>query len=90
MLDADEQARGMMDELQRLQQDLLQKQQLGTLTQKEIDGYRGLQRQVQSNTLILAYFEAQHHAQALLPGVNLEISQVLGFDFSRLATAAAC
>ena len=86
-VDANEQARGMMGELQQLQQELLQKQQAGTLRQEEIDGYRRLQREVQSNAIILAYFETQRQAQAFLPEVNLEISQVLGFDFSHLATA---
>ena len=86
-LDANKRARSMMVELQQVQQNLLQKQQTGALTQGEIDGYRRLQREVQNNAIILAYFEAQRQAQAFLPRVNVEISQVLGFDFSRLATA---
>ena len=87
-LDANEQARTLMSELQELQQDLLQKQQTGTLTQEEIDEYRRLQREVQDNAVIGAYLETQRQAQAFLPQINAEISQALGFDFSRLATAA--
>ena len=86
-LDANEQARSMMEELQQLQDTLLQKQQMGTLTQGEIDGYRRLQRKVQDNAIIGAYLLAQGEAQAFLPQINAEISQALGFDFSRLATA---
>lgn len=86
-LDANERARSMMVELQQVQQNLLQKQQTGALTQEEIDGYRRLQWAVQDNGIIQAYFEAQRQAQAFLPQVNVEISQMLGFDFSRLATA---
>jgi cell fate (sporulation/competence/biofilm development) regulator YlbF (YheA/YmcA/DUF963 family) len=89
-LEADEPARSMMAELQQLQDTLLQKQQMGTLTQGEIDAYRGLQRKVQDNPIIQAYFEAQRQAQAFLPQVNMEISQMLGFDFNRLAGAAGC
>ena len=89
-LDANEQASNLMSELQQLQQDLLQKQQMGTLKQEEIDGYRRLQRQVQDNPIAQAYFLAQRQAQAFLPEVNAEISQMLGFDFSRLAAAAGC
>jgi len=86
-LDGNERARSMMVELQQAQQNLLQKQQEGILTQTEIDGYRRLQREVQRDATIQSYFDAQRQAQAFLPEVNVEISQMLGFDFSRLAAA---
>ena len=88
-LDANEQAESLLAQLQQLQQDLLPKQQAGTLTQEEIDGYRRKQWEVQDNAIILAYSEAQRQAQASLPQVNTEISQALGYDFSRLATAVS-
>lgn len=87
-LDADEEAQGLLTELQKRQQALVLKQQNGSgITQEEIDALRRLQREAQRNPVIMAYVQAQQVAQAFLPAVNMEISQLLGFDFGGLAGA---
>ena len=87
-LDTNEQARSLMANLQQRQQALLQKQQTGTPTQADIDALRRLQAEARNNPVIMGYLQAQQQAQAFLPEVNMEISQLLGFDFGRMAAAA--
>lgn len=87
-LEADKQAQNLLAELRQRQQALTLKQQNGNgITQEEIDALRRLQGEVQRNPVIMAYVQAQQQAQAFLPQVNLEISQLLGFDFGALAGA---
>jgi cell fate (sporulation/competence/biofilm development) regulator YlbF (YheA/YmcA/DUF963 family) len=90
-LEANEEAQGLLAELQKRQQALMLKQRNdGSITQDEIDTLRRLQREAQSNPVIMAYVQAQQQAQAFLPAVNMEISQLLGFDFGGLAGAGGC
>jgi len=87
-LEADEEAQRLLAELQQRQQALMLKQQDGRgITQEEIDALRRLQGEAQRNPVIMAYVQAQRYAQAFLPEVNMEISQLLGFDFGGLAGA---
>jgi len=87
-LEADGEAQGLLAELQQRQQSMMFKQQNGRgITQEEIDTLRRLQREAQRNVVIVAYVQAQQQAQAFLPQVNMEISQLLGFDFGGLAGA---
>ncbi len=87
-LDADEEAQSLLMELQQRQQALMLKQQDGRgITQEEIDALRRLQGEAQRNPVIMAYVQAQQQAQAFLSEVNMEISQLLGFDFGGLAGA---
>jgi len=89
-LDADDEAQGLLAELQQRQQALMLKQQDGRgITQEEIDILRRLQREAQRNPVIMAYVQAQQQAQAFLPEVNMEISQLLGVDFGALAGAGS-
>jgi cell fate (sporulation/competence/biofilm development) regulator YlbF (YheA/YmcA/DUF963 family) len=84
--ETNEQAQSLMTELQEHQQALLQKQQMGTLTQKDIEPLRRLQSEARDNPIIMAYLRAQQEAQAVLPEVNTELSKLLGYDFARLAS----
>jgi cell fate (sporulation/competence/biofilm development) regulator YlbF (YheA/YmcA/DUF963 family) len=86
-LEADGVAQHLLTELRVRQQALMLKQQNSSITQDDIDALRSLQGDVQRNSVIMAYFEAQRQAQAFLPRVNLEISQLLGFDFGTLGGA---
>ena len=86
--DANEQAQSLMTELQERQRALLQKQQMGTLTQTDIEPLRRLQSEARNSPVIMAYQQAQQQAQALLPEVNMGLSKLLGFDFARLAAAS--
>lgn len=90
-MEADEEAQRLLADLQDRQQRLLLKQQNGgDITQGEIDALRRLQREAQIHPLIAAYFRAQQIAQAYLPDVNYEISQILGFDLGALSGAGSC
>ena len=89
-MEVDEGAQRLLAEIRERQQRLLLKRQNGgDITQEEIDALRRLQREVQTHPLISAYFRAQQIAQAFLPEVNLEISELLGFDFGALSGAGA-
>ena len=85
-MEGDPEALSLLAQLERSQRALLLKQQTGKVTQLDIDAVRRLQRQAQTNDAIAAYVEAQQKARAYLPTVNLKISELLGFDFFRLAT----
>lgn len=90
-LEADREAQRLLTDLQQRQEALMQKQRGGgDVTQEEIDALRRLQREAQSNPVIMAYVQAQQQAQAFLPAVNMEISQLLGFDFGAMAGAGGC
>ena len=84
-LDGDNHARELLERFLRTQSDLRVRQSRNAVTQTDVDELRALQRQVQSNRIILDYAETQQAAVAYLPGVNQEISQLLGVDFASLA-----
>lgn len=87
-LEADEEAQQLLTELQERQQALMRKQQNGSgVSQEDIDALRRLQTEAQRNGVITGYVQAQQRAEAFLPRVNMEISQLLGFDFGGLAGA---
>ena len=89
-LEADPDAGELLERFQSLQADLRVRQTRGTITQADVTRLRTLQRAVQSNRLIMDYAETQQSAQAYLPEVNQEISQLLGFDFARFAKPSGC
>ncbi len=89
-LEADEEAQELLAELQERQRALMLKQQNGgNITQEEIDALRRLQGEAQRNPVIKGYVQAQQQALAFVPQVNMEISQLLGFDFGGLAGAGS-
>ncbi len=87
---ADPQATALLDQLAAAQSDLRVRQSDGTVTQEDIDRARALQSQVQANSIIMTYIEAQQAADAYLVEVNLTISQLLGIDFASLARTCGC
>ncbi len=89
-LDADPEARELLERFAEAQADLRVRQSRNAVTQAEVAQLRALQRQVQSNRRIMDYAETQQMAIAYLPGVNQEISQLLGVDFASLAGPASC
>lgn len=87
-LEADAEAQRLLTEIQARRQSLMLKQQNGRgVAQEEIDALRQLQEEAQRNQVIRDYLQAQQQAQAFLPEVNMQISQLLGFDFGALAGA---
>lgn len=89
-LDADPEARELLDRLAKAQSDLRVRQAQNTVTQADVDQLRAIQRQVQSNRRIMDYARTQQAAVAYLPVVNQEISQLLGVDFASLAGPGSC
>ncbi len=89
-MEADPQARALLERLTAAQSELRVRQARGMVTQDDIGHLRALQREVQSNSVIMDYAAAQQAAIAYLPEVNQEISQLLGVDFASLAGPASC
>jgi cell fate (sporulation/competence/biofilm development) regulator YlbF (YheA/YmcA/DUF963 family) len=89
-LDADPEARELLDRLAKAQSDLRVRQAQNAVTQADVDQLRVIQRQVQSNRRIMDYARTQQAAVAYLPVVNQEISQLLGVDFASLAGPGSC
>ncbi len=89
-LDADPEARELLDRLAKAQSDLRVRQAQNAVTQADVDQLRAIQRQVQSNRRIMDYARTQQAAVAYLPVVNQEISQLLGVDFASLAGPGSC
>ncbi len=89
-LDASPEARDLIERLSAAQTDLRARQSRNTLTQADVDKVRALQREAQSNRVIMDLIEAQQAANAYLPEVNQEISALLGVDFAALAGPGSC
>lgn len=89
-LDADSNARSLLQQLAKLQAHLRQKQMNGGVTQADIDALRALQTQVQTNAAIISYAQSQQAAVDFLRTINQEISQLLGIDFASLARNTTC
>jgi cell fate (sporulation/competence/biofilm development) regulator YlbF (YheA/YmcA/DUF963 family) len=89
-LDADAEASGLLNELMATQTNARRRQANGGMMHSDIEQLRALQNQAQANRLIMAYVRAQQDAAAYLPGVNVEISQLLGIDFAVLSNTATC
>jgi cell fate (sporulation/competence/biofilm development) regulator YlbF (YheA/YmcA/DUF963 family) len=89
-LDADPEARELLEHMAKAQADLRVRQAQNAVTQADVDQLRATQRQVQSNRRIMDYAKTQQAAVAYLPAVNREISMLLGVDFVSLAGPGSC
>ena len=89
-LEADSQARSLLERLSALQSGIRRKQINGAVTQSEIEELRAIQTQVQTNATIMAYAQSQQDAVNFVREINQEISQLLGVDFASLARATTC
>jgi len=89
-LDSDPQACNLLERLTAAQRDMRLHQGNGSATQTDIENLRSLQREVQSNQVIMDYAKAQQAAIAFLPQINQEISELIGVDFASLAGPASC
>ncbi len=88
--EADPQVRDLLKRFAQLQATLRQRQTEGVISETDLTTLRLLQRQVQSNTVIMTYLQAEQAALGFLPGVNQEISQLLGLNFASLAGPGGC
>jgi cell fate (sporulation/competence/biofilm development) regulator YlbF (YheA/YmcA/DUF963 family) len=89
-LDASKQAHSILERLSAAQADLRTRQARNAVTQDDVDKVRALQREAQTNRIILEYAKAQQAAVAYLPEVNREISALLGVDFAALSGPGSC
>jgi len=89
-MQADVDTMNLIEHLQHLQAELRVKQARGPLTREDIARLRHLQQALQAQPTFIALMTAQQQAQACLPPINEEISQMLGIDFAALAAPAGC
>ena len=84
-LNADQEALRLLKEFSELQQKIRAQQNNGGISESDIKRLRALQNAIGVNETIQDYQLMQELAVAFLREVNLEISQLLGIDFSSLA-----
>ena len=87
---ADPHARGLIERLSQTQADLRQRQMNRGVTQADVDQLRALQREVQSNDVIVDYVTTQQAAIAYLREIDHAISELIGTDFAALAKKSTC
>ncbi len=87
---ADPQARGLIERLSQAQADLRRRQTSRGVTQANVDQVRALQREVQSNSVIIDYAVTQQAAVAYLREINQVISELIGADFAALSGRSSC
>ena len=83
-LNADAWAMELLRKLSAARKELSQKQFSGTFTQESLNDYSNIQKDVEKNLTILEYSQTQQVAVQFLKNVNIEISQLIGIDFSSL------
>lgn len=89
-LEADEAALALLEQLATVQVALRSKQASGVVTQAEFDRLQALNHEARNNQFIVDYVTTQQIASVYLGEVNQEISQLLGIDFSALASSGCC
>ena len=89
-LNADLQAKSLLEQLSRLQAKIRSGQINRGVTQKDIDQLRTMQDEVQQNQTIMEYARAQQAAINYLREINQEVSQLIGMDFATLARQTSC
>lgn len=89
-LDADAQARALLDGLSQAQANLRKAQANGAVTQADVQALRDLQTQMHENRAIVEYAASQQEAATFLREINAEISQLLGINFALIAQRSTC
>ena len=89
-LDADAEARALIDQLSQAQAQLRQKQANGGANQVDIDALREIQLNVRNNQAIMDFINSQQEAIDFLREINGEIDQLLGISFATFANHATC
>ena len=83
-LNANAGAMELLRKLSAARKELSEKQYSGTFTQDSLNDYSNIQNEVEKNQTILEYSQTQQKAIQFLKNVNIEISQLIGIDFSSL------
>lgn len=87
---ADTQLQVLIGEYLTAQQDFRSRQSSGSITQAELDHLRGLQKQVQLNDLVMELSLHQQAASFFLTDVVEGLNQLIGVDFTALASPSCC
>jgi cell fate (sporulation/competence/biofilm development) regulator YlbF (YheA/YmcA/DUF963 family) len=83
-LNEDDNAKEILRKLSAARKELGEKQFSGTITQEILDEYSKIQKEVENNQTIREFSLAQQENVQFLREVNLEISNLIGIDFSSL------
>ena len=89
-LNANPQARALLERLSTVQTEIRHKQSNNNITPADLDELRAVQAQVQANMVIMTYAQSQQAAISFLREINQEISQLLGVNFASLARQSTC
>lgn len=89
-MEADSQARALLDELQRVQTDVRVRQSKDGVAADDIAHLRQLQSEVQAHPTIAVFTAADQQAKAYLAQVNQAISDLLGINFASLGRVSGC
>ena len=84
LLEDDKEALRLMEEATELQQKLYAEQYTGNYTEEDVIALRVLRNQIAMNKIIQEQAEARQMAVEFLREINMEISNLLGFDFGSL------
>lgn len=88
--ESDTQLQSLIREYTSAQQDFRSRQSSGNITQADLDHLRGLQRQLQFNGLFMKFSMHQQAASFFLTDVVAGLSQLIGVDFTALASPSSC
>ncbi len=88
--EADVQLQTLIREYRNALDDFRSRQASGSITQAEIDHLRELQRQVQSNDLVVEFSVHQQATAFFLSDVISGLDQLIGIDFTALASPTCC
>ncbi len=86
----DRAARQAVRAFQEKQRSLQMMQQIGVLTQAELDELKALQQAMLGYPTVTAYVEAQEELTKVCQAAAGEISQVVGLDFAATCTPRCC
>lgn len=87
---ADAELQTLIKEYLAAQQDFRARQYSGNITQADLDHLRELQSQVQLNGLVMEFSLHQQAASFFLADVVAGLEQLIGIDFTTLATPSCC
>ncbi|MCA0454849.1 MAG: YlbF family regulator [Chloroflexi bacterium] len=89
-LDEDAETQALLKRYATAQSDLRSRQTSGSITQQDINFLRELQLQVQTNSKVIAFVEAQRFARFLLDETSSQLGEALGIDFTAMSAASCC
>lgn len=88
--DADLEVQALIEQYAAARTDLQLRQANGSITQADLNRLRDLQRQVQTNVVVVDFVETQQVAAIYLSGVVQELNELIGMDFAALASPSTC